>query len=120
MSNGKIRFFDSTLSESEPSTIIGFSRLFKLDSVQLADELSEKFALENQTIRTIDAPVHLSHLACEFIEVVPPLDDRQIRRFATACLKSVDTGSNSVDVVDNRIAIPERVLQNAGEVIAWV
>jgi len=120
MSNGKIRFFNTAPGEGTPATIIGFSKLLKLDSDQLATELSEKFGREDQTIQTIDTPGHLSHLACEFIEVVPPLDDRQVRRFASACLKYVDTGHNNIDVVDNRVTVPERVLQNAGEVIAWV
>ena len=120
MPGGRVRFFSSTAENGEPSTVIGYSQSLGLQTDLLRDNFSEEQLFDGYTFNSIEAPQHLAHLACEFIEVVPPLDERQIRRLASLSLRYADTGRNSVSVIDNREIIPERVLQNAGPIINWI
>jgi len=120
MPGGRVRFFNSTTESGEPALLIGYSQSLGLQPEILKDNFSEEPLFEDHAFSVIDAPEHLAHLACEFIEVVPPLDERQIRRLASLSLRYADTGRNSVAVIDNREVIPERVLQNAGPIINWI
>ena len=120
MSDGRVRFFNSITELGEPATLIGFSKSLGLQLEVLKDTFAQDRLLEERMFTIVDAPEHLGRLACEFIEVVPPLDEKQIRRLGVLSLKQADTGRNSVSVIDNREVIPERALQNAGPIINWI
>lgn len=73
----------------------------------------------NEVIK-VDAPEELSRLGSSFIEIRPPLEERQLRKFANFCLSLGDSKGRSIDVINNRDTIPERSTENAGEIIAWL
>lgn len=120
MSGGRVRVFNSSTESGEPATLVGFSHSLGLQPERLRDNFSQERLFEDRTFALASAPEHLAHLACAFLEVVPPLDERQIRRLAALSLQYADTGHNSVSVIDNRDTVPERALQDAGRVINWI
>lgn len=102
------------------STIVGFSHPIIGAIENNVNEVINHLDVEGRVIQHIDAPEQLGALGCSFVEIIPPLSEREMKKFASVCLKLVTTGNNSVSVIDNRGAVPERSTQIAGTIIAWI
>lgn len=117
MTNVRVRLYEGVDGEG---SLVGVSQA--LEGLDLTNDsaLNRHLAQYGQTIEKIDTPRHLEHLRGEYYRVQPPLEERQIRRFAQLCLHIADTGYNAAFFIDNRQTIPERPLQTAGNLLDWI
>jgi hypothetical protein len=114
----RIRLYESG---SEPnSSILGFSGTLATELVDVACHLGEYTSRIGATFCPIEAPDKLSHIDAEYFEITPPLNESQIRRIASICLRTVDRGRNSVYFIDNRMKVPSRQFELAGTLVNWL
>ena len=94
----KIRVFNADAAEVTNSTLVGFSHSTAGIIEQYFDEIENFLSHENRKVERIDTPPELERLRCNFLEISPPLENNQLRKFANLCLKLASNGNNSVSL----------------------